>query len=298
MPIFTTQIVPMADRKYKLIPLDKIRVLNSRTRDKTQFEDNIRSIGSIGLLKPIVVNESRYKDEGYYELVCGEGRYLAHKNLQRERIPAEVINCNKQTALLFSLVENIARVTPNTMWFAREMKRMKDCGLPIKKICEIVGKADTYVCDYIHLVEMGEERLIQGVEQGLFPISFAIVVARSSSETVQNVLMDAFDSGLINTSNAFRVRNLIERRINLGKQPCRKQAIDKPVYSLKELRRDISHATEEKAAYVREAAAKENRVLALMDGLDTVWKDEAFVQILKGESLADRPQLIGKYNQQ
>src|ERR1017187_3739674 len=157
MSMFTAQIVPMADRKYKLVPVDSIRVLNSRTRDKTQFEDNIRSIESIGLLKPIVVNESHYEAEGYYELVCGEGRYLAHKALKREKIPAEVINCDKQTALLFSLVENIARVPPNTMWFAREMKRMKDCGLPIKKICEIAGKTETYVIDYIRLVEMGEE---------------------------------------------------------------------------------------------------------------------------------------------
>ncbi len=298
MSMFTAQIVPMADRKYKLIPLDSIRVLNSRTRDKTQFEDNIRSIGSIGLLKPIVVNESQYEAEGYYELVCGEGRCLAYKSLKREKIPAEVINCDKKTALLFSLVENIARVPPNTMWFAREMKRMKDCGLPIKKICEIVGKTETYVVDYIRLVEMGEERLIKGVEQELFPISFATVVAKSSSDTIQNVLMDAFDSGLINSSNAVRVRNLIELRLNLGKQPLRKQPTDKPVYSLKELKRDISHTTEEKAAFVREAAAKENRVLALLDGLETLWKDESFVQLLQGDGLATRPQLIGKYNHQ
>ena len=56
MSMFTTQIVPMAERKYKLVPLEKIRVLNTRNRDKSQFDDNVRSIESIGLLKPIVVN--------------------------------------------------------------------------------------------------------------------------------------------------------------------------------------------------------------------------------------------------
>jgi len=298
MSMFTNQIVPMANRKYKLIPVDSIRVLNSRNREKLQFDDNIRSIESIGLLKPIVVNERKFAAEGFYELVCGEGRFLAHKTLKREKIPAEVINCDQQTALLFSLVENIARVTPNTMWFAREMKRMKDCGLPIKKICDIVGKGDTYVGDYIQLVEMGEERLIKGVEQGLFPISFAAAVAKTPNETIQNVLMDAFDSGLINSSNTARVRNLIELRMNLGKLPCRKQSNDKPAYSLRELRRDITKATEEKSGFVREAAAKENRVLALLDGLDTLGKDEAFMKLLADEGLAQRPELIGTYNSQ
>ena len=100
MSMFTTQIVPMAERKYKLVPLDKIRVLNTRNRDKGQFDDNVRSIESIGLLKPIVVNARNLEKEGFYELVCGEGRYLAHQRLNKDKIPAEIINCDKKTALL------------------------------------------------------------------------------------------------------------------------------------------------------------------------------------------------------
>lgn len=51
MSMFAVDIVPMADRQYKLIRLDKIKVLNSRNRDKRQFEDQVvKSIGSLGLL--------------------------------------------------------------------------------------------------------------------------------------------------------------------------------------------------------------------------------------------------------
>jgi ParB family transcriptional regulator, chromosome partitioning protein len=291
-------IVSMADRTYQLISIDRIKVLNSRNRDESQFQDNINSIESTGLLKPILVNEKYLQSEGYYQLVCGEGRYIAHKRLNRETIPAEVINCDRTTALLLSLVENIARVPPNTMWFARELKRMKDCGLSIQQIAVIACKSESYVFEYIRLVELGEERLIRGVEARLFPISFATNVAKSSNKTIQNVLMDAFDSGLINSVNATRVRNLIERRIHHGRRarhPQGKAGKDAEVYNLKTLEDDISKATEQKEGFVHKATTKENRLFALVDGLNTVWCEEAFRSLLKEEGMADRPSLLGEY---
>lgn len=296
MTMFAAQIVPMAERKYQLVPIDKIRVLNSRTRERAQFDDNVRSIETIGLLKPIVVNERDLEKEGFYELVCGEGRYLAHQKIGKDKIPAEIINCDRKTALLYSLVENIARVTPNTMWYANEMKRMKDEGLPVAQICHIVGKTTTYVTDYIMLVEAGEERLIKGVEAGLFPISFAIVVAKSSTDDIQHVLMDAFDSGLINSANTPRVKNLLELRFNWGKQPARKKTGPRPTYSVEDLKQDIAKATQEKEQFVRESAAKENRLLNLLDGLETVMKDEELAALLKTENLTERPSLVGTYS--
>lgn len=295
--MLNTQIVPMAKRKYRLVPVGSIRILNSRTRGKLQFDDNVRSIRAVGLLKPIVVNEKSFAKTGYFELVCGEGRFLAYKALKHEKIPAEVITCDRKTALLYSLVENIARVPPNTMWFANEMKRMRDCGLPIKKISQIVGKGETYVINYIGLVEKGEDRLIKGVEAGLFSMAFAIVVAKSSSDTIQHVLMDAFDSGIITSSNVTRVRNLIQMRTSTAKWSSPKKHPGPLAYNLTDLRKDIVKVTREKEGFVREANAKENRLLSLVDGVEQLWKDAAFVELLEREGLAERVQLTGTYQQ-
>lgn len=290
-------VIPMSERKYRLIPMDLIRVLNSRNRDETQFQDNVRNIDVVGLLKSILVNEKYFSKEGYYQLVCGEGRYTAYKLLKRSEIPAEVISCSKKTALLLSLVENIARVSPNTMWFARELKRMKDSGMSIERISQIAGKSESYIFEYIRLVELGEERLIRGVDSGLFPISFATDVAKSSSETIQNVLMDAFDSGLINSGSSPKIRNLIEGRVNHGRYSQLPQSErDVAAYSLKTLRDDISKSTEQKEGYVREATEKENRLFVLLDGLNALWADAGFASILKEEGLSERPRLLGKYS--
>jgi len=175
-------IILMSDRTYRHIPLDKIEVLNSRSRDRKQFQLNVQSIDNVGLRKPVVVTDRSHKRTGRYELVCGEGRYLAHKELGRPTIKAEVLHCDKKTALLISLIENIARVAPGTMAFAYELKRMHDAGFDYAGISRYVCKSAGYVSDYIRLVEQGEERLIKGVEQGLFSMSFATMVARADTE--------------------------------------------------------------------------------------------------------------------
>jgi hypothetical protein len=34
----------------------------------------------------------------------------------------------------------------------------------------------------------------------------------------------------------------------------------------------------------------------LLDGLSTLWKDEALVELLRGEGLGERPELAGTYS--
>jgi ParB family chromosome partitioning protein len=288
-------ITPMAKRKYAEIPVDRIKVLNPRTRDRAQFKENVRSIKEVGLLKPVVVNGRNFKRTGYYELVCGQGRFLAYKELGRARILAEIISCSKKEALLYSLVENIARIPPRTMWFAREVQRMHDAGLDIAQIAKIVGKGSNWVRKYVKLVEQGEARLIRGVEQGLFPISFALMVAQSDNSTVQNVLMDAFDNGIVTSGNFDTVRKVLDQRTDLGKDPAARGKKSGRKAALAQLKSGIAKSTREKASFVRQAKDKENRLMALLDGVNTLWKDKGFVSLVKAEGLGHRPKLEGQY---
>ena len=65
-------IVPIQERRYEKIPIDKVKVINSRDRDKDQFEMNVESIDQVGLLKPIRVNDKFVRRSGMYELICGQ----------------------------------------------------------------------------------------------------------------------------------------------------------------------------------------------------------------------------------
>ncbi len=291
----------MEERKYANIPIHAIKVLNSRNRDRARFEETLRSIRDVGLLRPIVVNERFLEKSGYYELVCGEGRYLAYKELGNSEITAEVIDCSRKDAYLCSLVENIARVPPGTMWFAREVKRMHDSGISCAQISTITGKGENYIHDYICLVEQGEERLIKGVEAGIFPISFAKQVAHSDDGSIQAILMDAFDSGIVNSRNFPVVKKIIDNRAK-GDKTHRKSSPGDSVaphsndYSVQQLKRDIVKITKEKESFVNETEIKENRLLALWDGLNTIWQDKQIIELIKSENIGDLPELKGTYH--
>jgi ParB family chromosome partitioning protein len=290
-------IRPMSKRNYVLVPIDRIKVLNPRDRDMVKFQSNIRSIKTVGVIKPIMVSDRVFAKTGYYELVFGQGRYMAKKALGHSSIKAEVVSIDQKEAYRRSLIENIARIPPKTIWFAIEVKRMRDAGIKIAHICDIVGRSDTFVEGYIKLAEQGEERLINGVEKGLFPISFAIEVAKADDASVQNILIDAFDSGMISATNVQVVRKIIENRQIHGKNPSEKNRRQEcPKYTVNQLKADITRITREKEAYVREATFKQRRLIVLVDGLNTLWRDEEFLALLKAKNLADRPKLEEIYN--
>jgi ParB family chromosome partitioning protein len=288
------KILGAKDRNTEMIPIDKIVVVNSRDRDKKQFEDNVRSIREVGLYKPILVNRRRLEKTGKYELVCGQGRLMAHQQLGNKEIGAYVWDLSDTTAQIMTIGENLTRTPPEAVEYARAIKQMRDDGMSFDQLSAITGKSEPYIRDYIQLVENGEERLIKGVETGIFPLSFATSVAGSTERSVQHLLMDAFDSGIINTSNLSRVRRVIEDRLAKGKSlASQKQEPGK--YTVVKLVSDIRRITREKEGFVRQAGHKENRLFQLLAALRRLQEDEAFAAALEAEGLAKEPELKGKY---
>ena len=286
----SADIVPFKARRYEAIAISLIKVINSRNRDEEQFEMNVGSIKQNGMLKPVRVNDKFFSRSGMYELICGEGRLTAHQRLGHETIVAEVVTCDRKEAYLHSLVENIARTKPDSMDFAREIKRLYDEGWSFSQLAGITCKSEHYVRDYIRLVEQGEERLIRGVEQGVFPIRFATQVASTEDSALQNILMDAFDEGLVTTNNFSQARRIIAAR---SRDPKTRSAAK---YTVNQLKSDIEDATRVKTSYVREAKSKENRFITLLNSVNALWKDVELHQILRDEKLYDRPVLSGEFH--
>jgi ParB family chromosome partitioning protein len=296
IPGKTVRLRSMKDRRYATVRVDDIVVVNSRDREQGQFEDNAKSIDAVGMLKPIVVNDRFLEKTGKYELVCGEGRLLAHQRLGRIEIEAEIRNIDRKEAYLTSLIENMARVKPGTMWFAREVLRMKNAGMTLAEIGKIVGRSDSYLCGYITLAEKGDERLIRGVEQGIFPMDFAHRVAQAGEGDVQQLMMDAYDANLITQANLTQVKHLICSKL-AARPSQRKSGTDqhhKP-YSLGQLKRDIAQVTQKKASYVNEGEFRERRIMVIICALETLTQSNAFTDLLKAEGLQPFPKLHGTY---
>ncbi len=283
-------ICPMSKRRYEEVPIDQVKVINSRNREKEQFTMNVESIESVGLMKPIRVNDRFIEATGFYELICGEGRLLAHQQLGKKHVMAEVVTCTRKEALLQSLIENIARTKPGSMDFARELKRLHDEGWDFKQIAKIACKSEEYIRSYIKLVEQGEERLIQGVESGIFPIGFALQVASTEDSQIQGVLMDAFAEGLVTTNNFAQARRIISARAKTSKKSAASRD-----YTVNQLQHDIAETTRVKISFVREAKSKENRFMTLLSGINTLYQDAKLVELLTKQKLDKRPTLAGDF---
>lgn len=94
----------------RMIPVDRIDILNPRDRNKRVFDEIVGNIKAIGLKKPITVTPRMGDDDQErYLLVCGEGRLNAFRNLGEATIPALVISVSDEDAFIMSLAENIAR---------------------------------------------------------------------------------------------------------------------------------------------------------------------------------------------
>lgn len=275
----------MEDREYMIVPVEQINVLNQRDRDRRQFHENVRSIDEVGLYKPICVNKRNLETSGMYDLVCGQGRLEAYIELNKGEILAEVIDKSDEEAYVYSLVENIARVQPSSIEFARTLVQMADEGVPISQISAISGRSESNVNSYIRLMKNGEERLIRGVEENIFPISFAISIA-TSEKTEQRLLMDAYEDGTINSNNLRQVREIIEGR---------KKDKGKVQENLAELKSDIKIITEEKEGFCSQFERKENRLIQLLVILKKLGEDAGYRAILKENGIPLKPVLKKDY---
>jgi ParB family chromosome partitioning protein len=293
MPMDNIEIRSMAERDYQMIPVTEINVVNSRGREKKQFQENVRSISEVGLYKPILVNRRNLKATGMYDLICGEGRLLAHIELGKTHIAADVWDIDERQAHLMTLGENIARTPPQTIEFARAIKEMHDYGMGWKELSAITGRSEEYMRKYVRLIEQGEERLIKGVEDEVFSLNFAMSVAQSNNRSIQHLLMDAFDSGIVNSNNLPRVRKIIEDRMEKGKS-LGSRTSGTP-YTVNKLKRDIRKITREKESFVYEAGQRENRLMRILVSLQRMRKDQSLLAMLKTAGLSDPPDLKGQY---
>lgn len=57
----------------------------------------------MGLYKPILVNKRTLKATGKYDLIRGEGRLLAHQQLGKTHIAADVMDVDEGQAHLMTL---------------------------------------------------------------------------------------------------------------------------------------------------------------------------------------------------
>ena len=202
----------------QLIPIDQIRIINPRHRDRRKFEPILQSIRNQGLKKPIQVSLRNISETGEagYDLVCGQGRIEAYLALGYKEIPATVVEVPPEERLLRSLVENIARRHPSPMELIREIERLKEKGDTIQEISIKLDVSDSTIKGLTALKRAGEERLLQAAVHGTVPLTVAMEIAKADTPEAQRELLKAFETKQLNGVAIRVVKRLMDKRRFLG----------------------------------------------------------------------------------
>ena len=276
----------------KLIPMDRITVVNPRVRNRKSFREIVDNIAELGLKRPITVAARQSEDGLRYDLVCGQGRLEAFQELGQKNIPAIVIEASSEDCLVMSLVENLARRQHRALDLLRDIKGLKERGYSGAEIARKTQLSLKYVRGVLRLLESGEHRLLRAVESKRLPVSVAVDIAEAKDTEVQDVLRQAYENNQLRGGRLMAAKRLVEARQQYGKgRPSANQKKRRSL-SVEGLIRTYQNDVEKKQVLLRKATATRNELMFITEALRTLLNDENFVTLLRAEGLATIPKKI------
>lgn len=278
----------------RMIPVDRIDILNPRERNVRVFGEIVGNIKALGLKKPISVTPRATDSGERFLLVCGEGRLTAFRTLGETEIPALVIDVSDEDAFLMSLAENIARRQSRPLEILAGIGQLMDKGYTPKNIAAKTGLTMQYVQGILALLEQGEERLLVAVEKGHVPLNaaLAIVGAGDDDKALQSALQDAYESGKLRGKQLMEVRRIIEKRQALGKTVSKAASRKRAEASTSSLVRTYQREVERQKLMIKKAEFVQQRLLFVIGALRQLLADENFVNLLRAEGLDTLPKYL------
>jgi ParB family chromosome partitioning protein len=278
----------------KMVPIERIRILNPRHRDRKKFALIVQSIQNLGLKKPIQVSlrSAGEADEPGYDLVCGQGRIEAFTALGHKEIPAIVVEVSKEERLLRSLVENMARRFPNALALINEIERLKAQGYTNVQIGQKLDIAGTTIGGYIALKKAGEERLLDAAISGQIPLGVAVDIAKADSVETQRGLLKAYENKQLNMVSIRAVKRLIDQRRFIGKKRDGNRSGRKSMTSAESLVSAYRRESQRQKLMVKKAKICDAKLVFIVAAVQKLLADENFVTLLRAEGLSTMPKYL------
>lgn len=279
---------PPENHVIEMIPIPLIDVVNPRDRNSRIFKEFVANIAKVGLKRPITVARREKESGTRYDLVCGQGRLQAFQALGQTEIPAMVIAVDDEEGLLMSLVENIARCAYRPIEQLRDVAALKSRGYSEVEIAKKIGVSVEYTKGILHLLEIGEHRLLRAVDAGQIPVSVAIDIAAANQSEIQHVLQQAYEQNVLRGKRLVAAKRLLVQRRQKGKGLSDKR-LHTNQYNLSELLKTYEEDTERKRLLVRKAEMTRECLTFIVEAFRQLRRDHAFMALLRAEGLDSIP---------
>lgn len=184
------------EERVSYVSLERIRPNPFQPRenfDKKRLDELISSIREKGVLQPVMVR----RKEGDYELIAGERRLRAAKELGMEEVPVIVKDVSDVNVLELSLIENIQREELNPIEEAKAFKRLIDeFGFNQEEVAKAVGKERATIANTIRLLGLPKRaqemvangELTMGHGRALLALSGEHTILKLANRVVRNGL--------------------------------------------------------------------------------------------------------------
>ena len=128
--------------------------------NKENLEDLTNSIKEQGVIQPILVRPDK-NDDGKYEIIAGERRWLASQNAGLHEVPVVILDVNDEKSLEFAIVENVQRQDLNSVEEARGYQRLIDeFNYNQDKLSKFIGKSRSYIANLVRMLTLPNEILL------------------------------------------------------------------------------------------------------------------------------------------
>lgn len=139
------------------VKIDQVRDTQIQPRmdyNSEKLEELKASIKEKGILQPILVREV---SDGY-EVIAGERRLRAARELSLQEVPVIIRKVSAQEAFILALIENIQREELNAIEEAKAFERLVlEFGLTQEDVAKSVGKKRSSISNTLRLLKLPQE---------------------------------------------------------------------------------------------------------------------------------------------
>lgn len=174
------------------------------TMDQEELSELMSSIKLHGILEPIVVAHT----PAGYQIVAGERRWKAAKQIGLKEVPCIVKETNPKGMLEMAIIENVQRVDLHPLDRAKAIDRLlNEFHLTVGQIADRLGKSNAYISNSLRLLTMPD-----ALKDGLLSGAITEGHARALSAIKDTrAMVEAYKTLLVENGSVRRAEDLARR---------------------------------------------------------------------------------------
>jgi len=184
--------------RIRMIPLDRIEPNPRQPRSELgDIQELMDSIKAKGVLEPIIVRPKGEK----FEIIAGERRFVASRNLGLKEIPCIEMVVGDQEAMEISLIENLQRKDLDIFEEADGLKALMSLyGYSHQEVADKIGKARSTITEIISVSRIPLSLREKLKDAGITSRSTIIEIAKiENQETMARVIDQIIERKLTRT---------------------------------------------------------------------------------------------------